>query len=156
MVIEAPLSKHKKQTLLIMAVVALGFGLYCIYDGYYNEKFIDKHTEVTEDGQEKPDSTLAFNQNAPYVLLPVSAGLIVYFFVIKNKKVIADDTGITAKGNRIEYEQIEAIDKTHFEKKGYFIIQYHKDANKEQKVKLSDRNWDNLKAVLDELIRRIS
>jgi hypothetical protein len=155
MVIEAPLSKYKKQTLLIMAVVALGFGLYCIYDGYYNEKFIEKHTKVTESGQEKPDSTLAFNMTAPYVLLPVSVGLIGYFFVIRNKKVVADDTGITARGKRIEYEQIEAIDKTHFDKKGYFIIQYQKDGGK-QKVKLSDRNWDNLGAVLEELIRRIS
>ena len=52
----APVSKSGKNWLLIYMVGLIVFGVYCIYDGFYNQSFIDEHTG--EDGQ--ADSTLYF------------------------------------------------------------------------------------------------
>ena len=53
-------------------------------------------------------------------------------------------------------DAIQKIDKTYFDSKGYFIIT-HKDQNgREVNRKLSDRNYDNLGAVLDHLVAKIT
>jgi hypothetical protein len=64
MTIEAPLSRYKKQNLLLFTAVLIGLGIWFYYDGHYNEKLLEKHTV---DG--KPDSTLLFNQKSPPFLI---------------------------------------------------------------------------------------
>ena len=56
----------------------------------------------------------------------------------------------------IPYAKIESIDKTHFDKKGFFLLKYTDDQQQMQEQKLSDRTYDNMPAVLDLLIKKIS
>ena len=100
--------------------------------------------------------SLVFNKNSPPYFIGAAVLLGTYLFVAKNKKVIADDDGLISNKQTIAYDSIEAIDKTHFDSKGYFIITYKDARGKEARLKLSDRTYDNLSAVLDELVAKIS
>ena len=130
-----------------------GFGIYCIYDGYYNEKFIKKH----KDAEGNPNSTLVFNQKSPPYLIGAAALLGVYLFAIKNKKLLADENElIISSKERISYDSIQQIDKTYFEKKGFFVITFKDKDGKEARRKLNERTYDNLAAILDHLVAEIS
>ena len=63
---------------------------------------------------------------------------------------------VSAAAETIKYDAIEAIDKTHFAKKGYFVINYKDERGKPKSKELNDRNWDHLAAVLDHLVAKIS
>jgi hypothetical protein len=151
MTIEAPLSRYKKQNMLIAIVVMVGLGIWFYYDGHYQTAFIEKHTV---DG--KPDSTLLFNQKSPpfFILGAVVVG--VCFFMVRGKKVVADDAGLKACGKTIDYEAIEKINKTHFDSKGFFVVTYKDPQGQSCDLKISDRTYDNLPAVLDHLVEKIS
>ena len=151
MATEATLSKYKQNTLKIIMVALIGFAVYCIYDGFYNLKFIEKHTK---DGVQ--DSTLVFNIKSPPYLIGATVLIGVYFFAIRNKKIIADDNELILEKQRIAYNSIEKIDKTNFDSKGYFFITYKDSQGNEKQLKISDRTYDNLSAILDELIAKIS
>lgn len=156
MTLEAPLSRYKKQNLLIAIAALVGLGVWFYYDGHYNQKFIEKHTVVDEDGNERPNSTLAFNQKAPPIMFVGAAIVAGYFVVIRNKKVTADETGLKANGKTIEYKDIELINKTYFDTKGYFVVGYKDPQGSSRQMKLSDRTYDNLKTMLDHLVAKIS
>ena len=151
MTIEAPLSRYKKQNLLIFIVVLLGLAGWFYYDGHYNTSFIEKHTV-----NDQPNSTLAFNQKAPPYMVGLAVVLAVYFVVIRDKKVIADDTSLFANGKTIAFSSIEKINKTHFDAKGYVLITYKDAKGQSCDLKLSDRTYDNLPAVLDHIVAKIS
>lgn len=155
MAIEAPLSKYKKQNLMIMIAVLVGLAGWFAYDGYISEKFQQEHIETNDAGEEVPDSSLAFNRKAPPFFLGAGLLGVVYFFVIKGKKVVAGEKSLIVHGKEIQYDSIEKINKTFFDKKGYFIVTY-KEGVTEVDVKLSDRSYDNMPAVLDELVKQIS
>ncbi len=153
MAIEAPMSKYKRNTLIGGIIFLGGFGIYCIYDGYYNEEFIKKH----KDAEGNPNSTLVFNQKSPPYLIGAAALLGVYLFAIKNKKIVADDNElIISSKERISYDSIQQIDKTYFEKKGFFVITFKDKDGKETRRKLNERTYDNLAAILDHLVAKIS
>jgi len=152
MAIEAPISKYKKNSFKIGIVILIGLAIWFAYDGYRNEKFIQKHT-----GQNgTPDSILVFNRKSPPYLIGAAALLGVYLFIIKDKKVIADENSLITPKRQIAYDSIEKIDKTHFDSKGYFIITYKDYQGVDADLKLSDGTYDNLPAILDELIAKIS
>jgi hypothetical protein len=152
MAIVAPLSKYKVKTFLIYMAVLVGFAAWLFYDGKYNQPFIEKHSP---DG--KPDLTIAFHRNAPPYFVGVAALLGVYLLVIRNKKVVAEDTVLVIDGKPgIPYDSIEKIDKTNFDKKGYFIFTYKTSDGREIDCKISDRNYDNLRPILDHLVAKIS
>jgi hypothetical protein len=153
MALISPLSKYKKNTYLIWMAVLIGFAAYCVYDGYFNENFRDKHT--TADG--KPDGTLAFNQKAPPYLVGVAVLMGAYLFVIRNKKVVAEENAIVIDGKvNIAYDSIQKIDKTNFDSKGHFTLTYRGPDGKEIDHKLSDKDYDNLRVILDHLVAKIS
>jgi len=152
MAIEAPLSKHKRNNFVIGIAVLLGLAIWFAYDGYFNEKFIQKHTD--EDGM--PDSTLVFNRKAPPYLAGAAVLLGVYLFAIKAKKVIAGPDRLIIGKREIAYDSIQKIDKTHFDSKGYFVITYKDYQGVDADMKISDRTYDNLGEVLDHLIAKIS
>lgn len=156
MTIEAPLSRYKKQNLLIAIAALIGLGVWFYYDGHYNTRFIEKHTEIDEDGQERPNNTLVFNRKAPPFLIGAGLAVAVYFVVIRGKKIFADETGLNAEGKVIAYSAIESINKTHFESKGYFVVGYKDSQGNRCELKLSDRTYDNLPAVLEHLVAKIS
>ena len=56
------------------------------YDGYYGKKFIAKHTV-----NGKPDSALVFNRESPPYLFAAAVTVAVYAWIVRNKKIIADD-----------------------------------------------------------------
>lgn len=153
MAIEAPISKYKKTNYMIAIAVCLGLTIWCVYDGYFNEKFMEKYSD--DDGN--PVGWLVINRQAPLYLLGVSALLVGYLLILRKKKLIADENELVFSDNdKILYDSIEKIDKTYFEKKGFFVLTYKNENGKEIDRKLSDRKYDNLKAVLDHLIAKIS
>jgi len=150
MAIEAPLSNYKKKNILIIAAVLIGVGAWFAYDGYKNEGFIKEHTI---DGV--ADSTLLFNKKAPPFMIGAGVLLGVYFVMIKGKKIVADENELICGKVTVAYDAIEKINKTHFDSKGFFVITYSQDGQNKE-LKLSDRTYDNLGAVLDEIVSKIS
>ena len=150
MAIEAPLSSYKKKNILIIVAVLIGVGAWFAYDGYKNPDFIKKHTV---DGV--ADSTLNFNRKAPPFMIGAGILLGIYFVVIKDKKIVADENELIAGSTTVSYDSIEKINKTHFDKKGFFMVTYSQDGQNKE-LKLSDRTYDNLGAVLDQIVSKIS
>lgn len=153
MAIEAPVSKYRKSGLIIYIVVCLAASAWFAYDGYFNEEFKTNHTG--EDG--KFDSTLVFNRKAPPFGVGIAVLLAAYLIAIRGKKLIADDANLVVSDKeRISYGSIQQIDKTHFDSKGYFVVTYKNKSGNEIKCKISSRNYDNLAAVLEHLVSKIS
>lgn len=153
MAIEAPVSRNRKTNLKIYIIFCLALAAWCLYDGYINQSWIQKHT----DEQGNPEPFLVFNQYAPFVLGGLAGVFGLHLYAIRGRKLIADENGLVFSGNdKISYDSIEKIDKTYFKSKGYFIITYKDDSGREIKRKISDRNYDNLSAVLDQLVAKIS
>ena len=150
MSIEAPLSKYRKHNTLIWIGILVVLSVWFWYDGHYNQKFIDKHTV-----NDVADSTLNFNRKSPPIFLLAAAALAVRFWMTKDKKVVADEKGLQHEKLTIPYDQIESIDKTHFDSKGFFIVHYQ-DGGQKKELKLSDRGYDNLPTVLDHLVSKIT
>jgi hypothetical protein len=152
MAIEAPISKSKKNNLKIYIVVCLLITVWFGYDGYFNEKFKQKHT----DDKGNPDSTLVFNQKAPPFFIAAAVLLGVYFFAIKNKKLIAEENELVISDKeKILYDSIQKIDKTSFDSKGFFLITYKNKNGSEVNRKISDKTYDNLAAILDKLVAKL-
>ena len=157
MAIEAPVSKFRRTNLKIYIIVCIVFAIWFGYDGYFNEKFMEKNTD--EDGN--PNSTLVFNQKSPPFSIGAAALLAIYLFIVKDKKLIADEKELVFSGRfgdkkRISYDSIEKIDKTNFDSKGCFIITYKNNEGKEVNCKIKDRTYDNLAAILEHLVSEIT
>ena len=153
MAIEAPLSRYKRNNLFIIIAILLVAGGWFAYDGYFNEKFIDEHSD--KDGN--PDSTLVFNRKSPPIFI---AGILIvgaYLFTLRGVKIIADDQGLNINGKEsIKYDSIQQVSKTHFDSKGFFIITYKNSEGAAVERKISDRTYDNLSEVLDRIVEKIS
>lgn len=153
MALEAPISSFKQKNLLIYAAAAALLGTWCLYDGYFNKDWIEKHTN--------PDGTamtyLTFNRNAPYVLYPLAFALLGFRYIRKDRKLVIDDEKMTlSNGKQIPLSSIESIDKTSYEDKGYFVVAWRDESGKEKSLKLSDSCYDGLSQILDHLITKIS
>jgi hypothetical protein len=153
MAIEAPISKFKKNNLVIYIILCLVAAGWFAYDGYINKNFIAKNTN--DDG--KPNSTLVFNQKSPPFFAAGAVLIGVYLFVIRNRKLIADESELVFSAkDKIPYDSVQKIDKTYFDRKGFFIITYKDEHGKEIDRKISDRNYDNLAPILDHLVAKIT
>jgi hypothetical protein len=148
----APLCKFKKTNYKIYIIMLLGFAIYFVYDGYFNQKFIEKHTV-----DDKPDSTLAFNRNSPPFFLAGAIAVAIYFWMVKDKKLVADDEELVfSEKDKIPYNSIESINKTNFKTKGFFIIEYKTSDGQKSQREISDRTYDNLNAVLELIASKIT
>jgi hypothetical protein len=153
MAIEATYSRYKKQNFIIGIVILLALGAYCTYDGYFNESFRRKHTSA--DGE--PNSTLVFNQKAPFFCLAGAVALAIWLQFVKKRKIAAEaDSIIIDDKEKIAYQSIEKIDKTYFDSKEYFVVTHKNEAGRKIERRLSGRDYDNLAAILDELVKKIS
>jgi hypothetical protein len=153
MAIEAPLSKYTRTSFLIYIAVCLAMAAWFGYDGYLNDSFIEEHTNE----QGVADTDLLINRYAPPFLVGAAAVLGLWLCAIRGRKLVAAEDGLVISAKkRIPYDAIESIDKTHFENKGFFTITYERDNGTQAKCKLSDRQYDNLKAILDHLVAQIS
>jgi hypothetical protein len=156
MAIEAPYSSFKLKNYMIYFVVCIAAGGWLAYDGYFNEKFIEKYTENYGTEEAVPDSTLVFNQKSPFILAALAAGFAVRRFMVKDFKIIVDDEKLVFGKRTVVLDSIEKIDKTHFAKKGHFTL-FYKDATEgECQLKLSDRTYDNLNELLEHIVAKIS
>ena len=160
MAIEAPMSKFKLNNYKIYIVVCILIAVVFAYDGYlskyewsHRQKFYQEHF-IDNDNQ--PDSTIKGNQIAPFALIALAALIAIRYAMVKDTKVVADETSLIIGKKVISYDSIEKIDKTNFDSKGYFAIGYKDESGGESEIKLSDRSYDDLKAVLDELVTKIS
>ncbi len=153
MAIEAQTSRFRKNSIVIYMVICIVLACWFGYDGYLSESFEQKHTKP--DGQ--PDSTLVFNRKSPPFFFAGAILLGVYYLAIKNKQILADDERIIlADGRGIPYQSVQKIDKTHFDSKGFFTFTYTDQNGVEAEQKLSTRKYDNLPAVLQQLVAKIS
>jgi hypothetical protein len=149
MAVVATGSKYNRNTGYIMMAACLAIAGWFLYDGWFNKNFQEEHTV---DG--KPDISLQLNRT----WIPIVAVLVGLYkgfssVRIKSKRVVADEEKITIDtGKSISYSDVTQIDKRFFEKEGYFVITFKEDGA-ERTVKLSDRNYDNLGMVLDEVVR---
>lgn len=159
MTIEAPISKFKKTNLKIYIAVCIVFAGVFAYDGYLSRyhwslrrSFYEEHVE-----EGKPDDTMIFNQKAPIFLAAIAALLTAWFWTAKHKKLLADENElIISDKERIPYDSIQKIDRTRFKSKGFFIVTYRNNDGREVNRKFSDRAYDNLAAILDHLVAKIS
>jgi hypothetical protein len=153
MAIEAPLSKYKRNSFLIGIVACIVLAAWFAYDGGFNKDFIAKHT--TEQGQ--PDGALVFNQKSPPFFVVGALLMGAYWYAIRNRKLVAAEDALVVTGRRrIPYDAIEKIDKTYFENKGFFTITYKNDSGRLVQHRVSDRQYDNLRAILDHLVAQIT
>ena len=153
MSVVAPLSRYKKQNVFILIAICFIAGGWFAYDGYFSQKFIEEHKN--EDGS--ADSTLEFNRKSPPYFAAAAVLLAGYFFYIKDRKVVAEVNELVINGKeKIPYDSIEKIDKTYFDSKGFFVISYKTADGAEKNLKFGDRTYDNLPAVLDALVAKIS
>ena len=161
MAIEAPLSKFAKTNIKIYIAVCAAAAIIFAYDGYLSKyKWSGRYSFYKEqvlDNDGLPTQTMNFNRKSPPFFLGAAVLFTVYFFVVKNKKLIADENELVFSDKlKIPFDSIQTIDKTYFDKKGFFVIT-HKDENgKEINRKLSDRNYDNLAPILDHIVAKIS
>jgi hypothetical protein len=162
MAIEAPVSKFRKNNLKVYTAACIIFAIVFAYDGYLSKyqwsmrySFYEEH--VLKKGG-KPDDTMVWNQK----WLPLACGGIAVLFgatlfAIRNKKIVADENELVISNKeKISYDSIQKIDKTNFGSKGFFIITYKNKNGSEVNRKLSDRTYDNLTAILDKLVAKIS
>ncbi|UCG50210.1 MAG: hypothetical protein JSU94_10545 [Phycisphaerales bacterium] len=161
MAIEAPVSKFKKTNLKIYIAILIALALIFAYDGYLSKYkwsmrygFYKKHV-LENDG--KPTSTMQFNRKSPPFFAGAGALLLVYLLAIGGKKITADENELAlSRKVRIDYDSIQKIDKTHFDTRGFFVITYKDKNGGEVNRRLSKRAHDNLEAVLDHLVAKIS
>jgi hypothetical protein len=163
MAIEAPVSKFKKTNLKIYIFACVVFAVVFGYDGYLSKykwsmrrSFYEKHVI---DG--KPDSTMAFNRKVPPLLVGIAVLLAGYLFLVKDKRLIAQESELVfserfGDKERISYGSIQKIDKTYFDSKGYFVITYKNKDGTEVNRRISDRTYDNLAAIIAHLVKEIS
>jgi hypothetical protein len=159
MAIEAPYSKYSKTNFKIAIAVCIGLAIVFAYDGYLSKyewslrrNFYEKHVK---DG--KADSDMVFNRKSPFVLVPLAAVLIGWFWLRKNQKLVADEDGLAINANeKIAYDSIQKIDKTYFASKHYFTVTYKDKDGNEVGRKLSSRKYDNLAPILEHLVAKIS
>ena len=98
-----------------------------------------------------------FNRKSPPFFLAGAVIFAVFLYVLKDKKLIADENELVITDKkRISYDSIQQINKTYFEKKGFFVITYKDKGGGEVRLRLSDRKYDNLPAVLELLVAKIS
>jgi hypothetical protein len=151
MSIVAKYSNYRLTNLKIAVAVLIVISIWCAYDGYFNEKFIEKHTR---DG--KPDDTLIFHEKFPYFGVVAAFGVAGSFVHYRKKKVVAEDDAIVISDcEKIPYDAIDEIDHTEFDDSGKFTVKYHSDGG-DKTVVLSRKKWDDLEKVLEFLIAKIS
>ncbi len=152
MAVVAPFCKYRKTNFKIYIAILLIAAVWFAYDGFYNEKFKIKHTV---DG--KVDQTLIFHRESPPFFLAGAVAVAIWYWRVKDKKLVADEEAIVfSETDKIPYNSIESINKTNYDSKGFFVIEYRLPDGPKSQRKISDRTYDNLDAVLELLVSKIT
>lgn len=143
-------SRHTQNTNYIIAVACILFACWFLYDGWFNEDFIKE--------QEEKNEYLTIRLNQYYV--PIGCAGAAVFFVLsayrlKSRKITAGQSDLEfSDGLKIAYNDIQQIDKRFFKKEGHFTVHYKEDSGEDKKIKLTDRTYDGLGLLLDEIVRQ--
>jgi len=161
MAIEAPVSKYTKTNLKIYIAACAAAAVIFAYDGYLSKyKWSGRYSFYKEhvlDNDGIPTSAMNFNRKSPPFFVAAAVFFGVYLFVVKNNKLIADENELVFSAKeKIPYDSIEAINKTYFDKKGFFVITYKNESGNQVDRKITERKYDNLPAILDHLVKKIS
>ena len=142
-------SKYAMKMNYIYIALCVGFTIYMIYDGYFNQKFIDKYTK--EDGS--PKITLTINKS--WGPIGCAAGAIwfgIATYSLSRRKLVVDEKGLTFEdGTFIPLDSLTKIDKSKFKKSGKILIDYEVDGETKT-FKLRDSIYDDIKGILDEIL----
>jgi len=161
MTVEAPISKYKKTNFKIFFGICIAIAVIFAYDGYLSKyEWSGRYSFYKEqvlDNDGKPTPTMKFNRKSPPFFLAGAVLFAVSLYLLKDKRLIADENELVISDKkRISYDSIQQIDKTYFEKKGFFVITYKDKRGGEVRLRLSDRKYDNLPAVLEHLVAKIT
>lgn len=149
--IVAKYSNYRLGNIKIAIFVLLGLSVWFAYDGYYNPKFIDKHTV-----EGKPDDTLIVHKYFAFFAVPGAAVATAAFFMLRKKQIVAGQDALQINPVcSIPYDSIEEVDHTDYDASGNFTITYA-DGGVNKKLVLSRKQWDGLEKVLDFVISKIS
>ncbi len=145
MTAKATPSKYSKKYYIIVTIACIFLASWFVYDGYFTDKY---NPEV--------DPELSnFDVNGQKIYWPVtcllSAAYCGYLLLALSKRhIVADNNGLTIDGKPLRpYSDIKSINKKTLKSKGILIIEFI-DGN----VKLTDRNYDGLDNLLDEIIKQ--
>lgn len=148
----APYSQYKKTNFKLGMFILLVAAVWFAYDGYKSEAFQKRHTK---NGQ--PDSTLVFHRKSPPFFAAGAVVLAIIFATVKGKKIVADEQElILSDGGKIAYNSIETVNKTEYQSKGFFMVEYKSQDGQKKLCKISNRDFDNLDAVLEILVAKIT
>ena len=142
-------SKFSRNNSLLLTIFCLAFAMWFTYDGWISDTYQTENTV-----EDVPNANLKFNRYAPVPLVAVALYSLIAALRIPSRKIIADQNGLTVLNRApIAYASINMIDKRQFEKEGFFIIEYT-DAGATNRLKLTDKKYDSLGLVLDELVKQ--
>lgn len=160
MSIEAPYSKFNINGFKLYILVSLIAAGWLTYDGYFskyewspNHKFYKEHVI---DNEGVADSTMQFNKYGPFFLIVLAGYFGFRWNSVKDIKIVGDDNGLDTGKEVIAYDNIEKIDKTYFKEKGYFVITHKNKDGNEKDVRLSHKTYDNLEALLELIVSKIT
>jgi len=152
MAVEAKGSNYSFRTGIIITVASIAFGAYFFYDGWISESYQQKETDP-ETGE------TTFNLKFNRVYGPIVCGLAAGYFLIgaltlRRKRLVAEGEGLRFSGGQfIPYGAMKAINRTPLQKKGYFTIDYEEEGQRKT-LKLTERVYDNLGLLLDEIVKQ--
>ncbi|MEM1107479.1 MAG: hypothetical protein AAGH99_02190 [Planctomycetota bacterium] len=163
--VKTQISNGYRWRLILITLMMLGFGAYCVYDwqvGYplkvekyetYNEikeQNPDDYPEVwkayTEEkgwANKVPGRKTSTDVKTQLVMALITVPLGVFFllkFVKENGRWVAmDDKGITASGGHtVPWESIKSLDETKWKTKGIAWLCYADENERERKILLDD------------------
>ncbi len=152
MALEIPSSNYSIKNFLIFGFILLGVSVWFINDGYNpNSNYYKKEMEK---GEGQPTLDLKINRATPFLTGAFAIYCFVSMALLKKRKIVADDNGLQIDGKTaIPYSAITKLDKRNFQEKGYFILFFQENGS-ERALKFSDKHYDKLGLLLDEIISK--
>lgn len=165
--VKATISNGYRWRLVLITLMMLGFGAYCVYDwqiGYplKQQQFVE-FTQIKEDNpknfpevwaayaaergwptsssgiEEKSDTDILTQLIMALICLPIG-----FFFLFKlvtesRRWVAMDDTGISGSGgHRVAWDSIQSLDESRWATKGIAWLHYQDGNGSERKLLLDD------------------
>jgi len=143
-------SKYTQKTFYMYIVGSMAFGLYYFYDAWFDTAYRAEQLKLG-DGVATPN--LNFGR---YIIIPLAILSIYWFINIKKSqklKIEATDAGLQVDANTfVSYDDFVHIEDR-FKTKGFIVVAYM-DNGIQKEVKLSDRKYDGLGLLKDELVNQ--
>jgi len=172
MSIRAKSSFNYKWRLALIGIVCLGFGIYCIYDGFYAypaqrvraNKFLEMKDagrtdewpdyarsqgwSIEDPGSPKSDFSIYAQYIMAAITLPIGLLFGVSYLRYMNRWVEADDNGIrTSTGQDVPWDDVTGIDTARWKAKGIAMVQYTHGEGTPDTILLDDWKFERDETV---------